>query len=689
MDATTQKHAGARVRFALAAAAASMTLYVHAQEPTFVLGEVTVAGERSALLRASQILTSVDVIDGARVREQNVGASWEVLGLMPGIQLTEFRMGAESGKPSLRAFNGEGYINAVKLLIDGIPSNVNSGNLRHFDMIFPIDIDYIEVVRGTNDARYGLHNIAGNIHVVTRSGGNYTEGRATYGSFATRDLQAAAGREHGILAHNYFFAYQRTDGYREHALSEKFGVGGKWFLTPRPSLRLGLIARLYEHEAQEPGYLTAAELSADRRQSPAKNANDNDSREMKHLSAHLEYVPGELFAWASRLYLNTIDDDRRVTFSSFAGSTLPRQRRHWIERHLGWLNTLTWRGGDVWALEAGFNIERQDNQYQRYRYAFAVPTDFSSPAATANDDAYTLTNVGAYVQAVFRPAADFKLVPAWRVDRFSGEATRRTSGLTAPLQDYGWIHQPKLSAVYRLTPSASLYLNWGRTFQILTGSWAPAYLAPGTAAYWPSINTGYELGGRLSVLEHSELRLALWRQDATDEVANLPSAGATQNLGATRRQGVDLQATVHVGRFLKAWLFHALQEAVIRGGYSAGGNSLAGKEVFSTPRWISNFGIEYVGAAQWKASLLGRAQGSYFIDDQNALGKFGGYVLFDASVSYQLTPRVGLQVQVRNLLDRKYEYVWYDNFFWPPGSYQPMFSPGTGRAFYATLSARI
>ena len=85
--------------------------------------------------------------------------------------------GAESGKVSFRAFNGEGYLNAIKTLIDGIPSNVNSGNQRFIDMLFPLDISYIEVVRGTNDPRYGLHNIGGNVNFGTRQGGSYTDAR--------------------------------------------------------------------------------------------------------------------------------------------------------------------------------------------------------------------------------------------------------------------------------------------------------------------------------------------------------------------------------------------------------------------------------------------------------------------------------------------------------------------------------
>jgi iron complex outermembrane receptor protein len=99
-------------------------------------------------LPTHSILSSVDILGGDKVQDKNVMNSWELIGQMPGIQLTETRMGAESGKATFRAFNGEGYINGIKVLIDGIPSNVNSGNQRFIDMIFPLDIEYIEVVRG-------------------------------------------------------------------------------------------------------------------------------------------------------------------------------------------------------------------------------------------------------------------------------------------------------------------------------------------------------------------------------------------------------------------------------------------------------------------------------------------------------------------------------------------------------------
>ncbi|WHH49827.1 Plug domain-containing protein [Pseudomonas sp. Ap32] len=137
---------------------------------TIVLGEVNITQTAGTALSTENVLTSVDVLGGDQVRDKNVMNSWQLLGQMPGIQLTETGQGAESGKVTFRAFNGEGYINGIKTLIDGVPSNVNSGNQRFIDMIFPLDIEYIEVVRGTNDPRYGLHNIGGNINFATRQG---------------------------------------------------------------------------------------------------------------------------------------------------------------------------------------------------------------------------------------------------------------------------------------------------------------------------------------------------------------------------------------------------------------------------------------------------------------------------------------------------------------------------------------
>ncbi|MFU6378512.1 TonB-dependent receptor [Metapseudomonas otitidis] len=661
-----------------------------AGESTLTLGEVRVDSSSGRPLQTgSSVLTSVDVLGADKVEEKNVMNSWELLGQMPGIQLTETRQGAESGKATFRAFNGEGYINGIKTLIDGVPSNVNSGNQRFIDMVFPLDIDYIEVVRGTNDPRYGLHNIGGNINFVTRQGGNYSDGRLTYGSFNTRELQVAVGRESGNFAQNYFFAKQDSDGFRDHDRSDKYSLGAKWFFTDDEGLlKVGLVTRLYHHEADEPGFLTRQELKASRTDSAAKNANDGDDRDMKQVALHLDWQLRDDLSLSNTLYHNRYEDDRKVTFTSYAVGNAPRQRRQWDERQTGLLSNLTWASTDWLTLDGGINLEHQDNEYRRYRYSYSVPTNFDAPPARIqNDDAYTLDNFGTYVQAVIQPTEQLKIIPAYRLDRFSGE-TELPGGIKADLQDYGWIRQPKLSVVYSLTPDLNVYANWGRTFQILTGSREPAYLTAGQKAFKPSINTGKEVGVRFNPVNGTETRIALWQQDATDEVANMPSTGTTVGLGKTRRRGVDLQLTAELDEHWSLWASHSIQEAKVVSAFTAGGQSLAGKEVFSTPRHISNLGADYRLNDDWRFGLQARAQGDYYIDELNQQGKYGGYALLDASVNYRLSPTTSLDLQVKNLTDRQYEYVWYDNFFWG-GADQPMFSPAPGRTAYLSLNLKL
>ncbi|MDV3438609.1 TonB-dependent receptor [Pseudomonas otitidis] len=661
-----------------------------AGESTLTLGEVRVDSSSGRPLQTgSSVLTSVDVLGADKVEEKNVMNSWELLGQMPGIQLTETRQGAESGKATFRAFNGEGYINGIKTLIDGVPSNVNSGNQRFIDMVFPLDIDYIEVVRGTNDPRYGLHNIGGNINFVTRQGGNYSDGRLTYGSFNTRELQVAVGRESGNFAQNYFFAKQDSDGFRDHDRSDKYSLGAKWFFTDDEGLlKVGLVTRLYHHEADEPGFLTRQELKASRTDSAAKNANDSDDRDMKQLALHLDWQLRDDLSLSNTLYHNRYEDDRKVTFTSYAVGNAPRQRRQWDERQTGLLSNLTWASTDWLTLDGGINLEHQDNEYRRYRYSYSMPTNFDAPPARIqNDDAYTLDNFGTYVQAVIQPTEQLKIIPAYRLDRFSGE-TELPGGIKADLQDYGWIRQPKLSVVYSLTPDLNVYANWGRTFQILTGSREPAYLTAGQKAFKPSINTGKEVGVRFNPVNGTETRIALWQQDATDEVANMPSTGTTVGLGKTRRRGVDLQLTAELDEHWSLWASHSIQEAKVVSAFTASGQSLAGKEVFSTPRHISNLGADYRLNDDWRFGLQARAQGDYYIEELNQQGKYGGYALLDASVNYRLSPTTSLDLQVKNLTDRQYEYVWYDNFFWG-GADQPMFSPAPGRTAYLSLNLKL
>ena len=191
------------------------------------LGEIVVTANNSSELSPRQVLTSVSVLPQDLIEKQPAHSNYELLNQVPGVLVNDFfGKGIGHGTVSMRGFNAEGTLNAVKLLIDGVPSNANDGNTYYIDVVPRLDIEAIEVVKGTNDPRYGLHNIAGNVNLVTRQGGDYTQGRATVASFGTTGIQVAKGIESESTTQNYAFGHQKTSGFRQHSDAEATNFSG-------------------------------------------------------------------------------------------------------------------------------------------------------------------------------------------------------------------------------------------------------------------------------------------------------------------------------------------------------------------------------------------------------------------------------------------------------------------------------
>ena len=649
------------------------------EDSTLTLGTVTVQGTSasSGPLSTSSVLSSVDVLGADILEKMPVNYSWELFSRAPGVMLTEFNQGTTSGKISFRGFNGEGEVNAVKLLIDGIPSNSNDGNMPFMDMIFPMELDSIEVVRGTSDARYGLNNIAGNVNMLTRTGGDYTKARVRYGSYNTQETQLAKGIEGSNWTQNYFFAYQKSDGYRDHAEADKFSMSGKWFYTPDDnSYRIGLIARHYETEAQEPGYLSEEDAHQHPSMTNSYNATDKGTRRMNQVSVHFDTDLAETLAWSAKTYVNTFDDRRWTQY----WRTSAQQERDAYETQYGALTSLTWRPEVSWlydfALEGGADMQQQQNKSERYRTKDRVRL------AQTRDQQFDFDTYGAYVQAEIKPFESLKIVPAYRVDKIQGNFTNEMTGMDYDINDYGLIKQPKLSVVYSPWDVASVYANWGRTFQVGTG--AAAYkIPPRDTNLAPSINEGWETGIKFTPADWIDGRVAYWQQEASGEVSrrlNDPS-GESDNVGETRRWGYDAQLNLHPNDRTDIWMAYAWQYSKILQPSSSLPNS-KGQEIDHIPHHLYNAGVSYKATRALQLTAWMNGQTNYYLERENTKGTYGGYVLMNLGATYQVTESVSVDLQLKNLTNRYYEYVWYD----PDGAQASLHSPGDGRALYTGVT---
>lgn len=623
---------------------------------SFTPRRVDITARAAGALSSRALLTSVDSIGADTVQNTAVGANWELAARLPGVQLTNFNQGTTSGKPSFRGFNGEGEVNAVKLLIDGVPANSNDGNMPYLDLVVPLGLQGMTAVRGTNDARYGLHNIAGNLDLQTRLGGNATDLRVALGPWGKVDTAIAIDREAAGFTQNYAIGMRHADGWRDHAASDRSSLSGQWTWQPSgQDTRYGLALRAHHTQAEEPGYLTAQAWRANPRQSDPVSATDGGTRDLGQAVLSAEGGQRGTLAWRALVYLNRFEDQRFVRFSA----TASQQERATDETHAGARLLLSWRPVVAalpgLALEGGIDTERQRNSSQRYTTAERVRT------AQTRDQHWTLNVDGLFVQAVLKPWPTLKLVPGWRVDRVGGRFEDRRSGVVADANDYGLIQQPKLSVVWTPDEALSAYANWGRSFQVGVGA-ASFKIPPRTTDLKASINEGSELGLKFRAGPAVDGRVAVWQQTATDEVyrdLNNPS-GDSVNIGATRRRGLDLQARVRPAATVEAFATLGWQQAIITTPNPAAPTTL-GKEVDHVPRRLANAGVDWQAAPSLKLSAWVQAQGSYWLERTNALtGKFGGYSTLNLGASWAASPTLQVDAQLLNAANGARSYVWWD-----------------------------
>ena len=199
-----------------------------------------------------------------------------------------------------------------------------------------------------------------------------------------------------------------------------------------------------------------------------------------------------------------------------------------------------------------------------------------------------------------------------------------------------------------------------------------------------------ELGARGTLQGGGFWSVAVFRTDLYDDLQFISSngvavnAGYFQNVGTTRRQGLELGASTKAGP-LGLSLHYGLIDATYRTGFIANSpsNSTAdangaitvkpGDRIPSLPRQSLKLRVDAHASAEWTLGLnLLAASGVYARGDENNLdtnGRIGGYSVVAIDTHLRLTSRVSLFGRIDNLLDRRYANfgILGENVFAGPG----------------------
>jgi outer membrane receptor protein involved in Fe transport len=208
-------------------------------------------------------------------------------------------------------------------------------------------------------------------------------------------------------------------------------------------------------------------------------------------------------------------------------------------------------------------------------------------------------------------------------------------------------------------------------------------------------------------------KVGAFRATNADDILAIPSPelqgfGYFQNVGRTRRQGIEAQVNL-TSKTLQLYASYALVDARFLDALQVGSNSpfadangnvqiLPGNRIPAIPRNRVKVGIDYSVTDAFKVGGDALFVGSqYFVgDESNQAARLPGYSVFNLHASYQINKTFQIYGRVDNILDNR--YATYGTFFdmddvpnftngGAPFTDPRSISPARPRAFYAGLKA--
>lgn len=641
-------------------------------------------------------------LQGADLDARGVRTLADALEALPGVTTSD-----ELGAPAqldvtLRGFQVSptiGVPQGITVYVDGVRVNEPDANEVNFDLLPLEDVERVEVVYGPS-VLLGRNSLGAAVNLVTRRGTTPATRalEVSGGSFGRYELKVQAGDRHGMWDYYLGARYEHEDGWRQATASRvatlfgKVGlVSGGWNAT----LSYAGAANRIHQAGSLPGDVVPTH--------PDSNFTPNDYFAP---ASHLVTVNAERGLGRARLAVNVFG--RSLGTDQFNRNGVPpdsRERNH--ERiaggaiqlagttHLG-PRALRWFGG-------------MDGEYSHTVVGlYAVPAgggDSLTDSVRSNE-----VDLGVFA------GASYDLVPS-----LVATVVGRYDHIRLPFDDLLDPSQSGRNLFRRISPrvglswtgirSQELYASFSRGFRpaalveiACSDSTAacplPFALGPDPSLR-PVVATTYEVGWHGSLPGTGvALSADVFRTDVQNDiffVAPTPTTGFFQNIGATRRQGLEASLRWATAAGAQLYLNYGRTDATFRTaallstGRAPGNESVRpGDRLPMTPADRLNAGatVPLIGD-RTRLRVDARYIGRQYLrgDEENVTARLPDYTVVDASLELDLG-RYEVRVMIPNVFDHR--YVTFGTFAANPTEagdpIQRFLTPGQPRHLLASLS---
>ncbi|HEY7166496.1 MAG TPA: TonB-dependent siderophore receptor [Candidatus Binatia bacterium] len=627
---------------------------------------------------------SVTIVPEKLIQEQAGTTLRDALRNVPGIAVAAGEGGGSQGDSfTLRGFNARN-----DMFIDGVR---DSGS--YFRDAF--NFESVEVIKGPSSTFFGRGSTGGIINQVSKvplsealyngvfSGGSGTYFRGT-GDFNQPLWDSSALRLN--------FMAQRADIVeRDYVKGARQGVA--------PSFTYGLgtptqmtLSYFMQHEDNIPDYgfpyLNGVPLRVDRSNFYGLSNEDHEETWVNIGTLRLNHRFNDIFNINNTLRYSHVDRDSAVTnATAMLPNTITRSRpqRDTQESILDNQTDLTARF-DTFGLKhtatTGLELSRETFDLIRWNSTGASTNTtiidpnheaVPNPKTLAADSDTRAFGFGIYAADQVTLNKYFDIVGGARWDYFAANVKDDFAHDERNQLDRMWSYRGGL--VFHPTASQSYYFSYGTSFNPSAEGIALSATTNGTP---PEKNRIFEVGTKIQFVDGAlNLQSAVFRIDKTNARTPNPDDPLAPNVitGKQRSQGFEIGINGRVYDGISIFTGYTFLDTEI-----LKDNTVAniGKEIANVPRHSANLWTTYDFLEKCQIGGGPTYVGSRYSNNAN-VNRIPGYIRWDSTVAYKVTPKVELRLNAINFTNQLY----FDSV----GGSKAV--PGAGRTFVGSVSARF